>query len=106
MYGPDAAQIMFGTNAVHIPAWLYVQDQGGGVVSFVGSSRTDGPHPLRYGSSRAHQFIVGEVIVRPHLVVATDALRGEGLSGLAKASHDLDVMRSNGEVLLTIRQPR
>lgn len=75
---------LFGANAVHVPAWLYVQNTGSGFVSFVGGSKAPtGSHPLRYGSGRTHQLIVGELIVRPHLVVATDSLRGLGIAGLA-----------------------
>jgi hypothetical protein len=90
---------LFGENARHVPAWMYVQHQGGDVVSFVGASRVVGEHPLRYGSDRSHQFILGEVIVRPHLVIATDALRGDGLSALAISDHDFGRMLRDGEVL-------
>jgi len=97
----DYARILFGRYAVHVPAWLYVQHQGDGTVLFVGASKVpDLAHPLRYGSDRTHQFIVGEVIVRPHRVVATDALRGSGVSFLAGGSHDLGVMLGDGEVIL------
>ena len=48
-------------------------------------------HPLRYGAPhyrrghdyrnyRAHDLIVGEIIVRPHVVIATSALTGMGLA--------------------------
>lgn len=104
--GVDMTAVMFGQHARQVPAWMYVQNQGDGVVSFVGSSRVpDGPHPLRYGSDRTHQFIVGEIIVRPHLIVATDSLRGDGLSSLVTGAHDLDAMRANGETLLAVRLP-
>jgi hypothetical protein len=59
----DYTRIMFGEHARQVPAWCYVQDQGSGVVSFVGSSRADSPHPLRFGSSRTHQFVVGELML-------------------------------------------
>jgi hypothetical protein len=69
---------LYGPDARHVPAWMYVQDQGGGTVALVGASRTpDEAHPLRYGSQRTHQLIVGEVIVRPHYVIASDALIGQ-----------------------------
>lgn len=88
---------MFGENAVHVPAWFYVQHQAEGVVSFVGASRSEA---LRFGSDRTHQFVVGELIVRPHRVVATDALRGQGLSGLMTGAHDLAAMLAAGELLV------
>jgi hypothetical protein len=106
LYGDaDMARVMYGDNARRVPAWLYVQDQGtdskGAYVSFVGASRVaDGPHPLRYSSGRTHLFVVGEIMVRPHLAVATDALRGHGLSGLATAGHDIGEMLSDGELII------
>jgi hypothetical protein len=78
----DYTRVMFGQHAVHVPAWLVVQDQGDGLVSFVGSSNGAGPHPLRFGSSETHQLIVGEVIVRPHRVTHSSARKGSGLAGL------------------------
>lgn len=104
LYGDaDMARVMFGDNARHVPGWMYVQDQGDGTVSFVGSSRVkDAPHPLRYGSDRTHQFFVGELIVRPHLVIATDALRGTGLAGLATGKHDIPAMLRAGEPVIDL----
>lgn len=99
--GADMASILYGQDARQVPAWMYVQDQGNGVVGLVGSSRTpDGaPHPLRYGSQRTHQFIVGEIIVRPAFVIATDALIGMGLAGLATGDHDMAAMLDQGELV-------
>jgi hypothetical protein len=100
----DYTAVLFGEHARHVPAWLYVQDQGQGIVSLVGASRLTEPanpiHPLRFGSNRPHQFILGEVIVRPHLVIATSALRGSGLSGLATDGPDVARMLADGEVLI------
>jgi hypothetical protein len=107
--GVDMTRVLYGEHARHVPAWLYVQDNGPGGVTFVGASnvtgthRTDqaaGPHPLRYGSERTHHLIVGEIIVRPHLVIATDALRGMGLSALATHDHDIEAMLRDGEKLV------
>jgi hypothetical protein len=103
----DYARVLYGQNARHVPAWLYVQDAGDGLVSFVGASRVDdAAHPLRYGSDRTHQLIVGEVIVRPHLVVATDALKGTGLAGLMTGAHDIDAMLDEGEYVIARRAGR
>jgi hypothetical protein len=108
--GVDMARVLYGENARRVPAWMYVQDNGPGGVTFVGASnvtgthRTEpaaGPHPLRYGSERTHQLIVGEIIVRPHLVIATDTLRGMGLTSLAVMnSHDIAEMLREGERLI------
>jgi hypothetical protein len=102
MSADPMTRALFGQDAVHVPAWMYVQEQDDGMVSFVGASRVPAgqPHPLRYGSLRTHQFAVGEIILRPHLLVATDALRGMGLAGLATSGHDLDQMLTAGERLI------
>lgn len=100
----DYSKVLFGANAVHVPAWMYVQHQGDGMVSFTGASRLPSApeHPLRYGSQRTHQFVLGEIVVRPHLVVATDALRGSGLAYLATSDHDFERMvgGDQGEIVL------
>jgi hypothetical protein len=103
MEGDAYARLIFGQYARHVPGWLYVQEgPDERTVSFVGSSRvSDGPHPLRYGSRRTHQLAIGEVIVRPHLVVASDIARGAGLAGLVTGEFHDPMIRS-GEVLVDI----
>jgi hypothetical protein len=107
--GIDFVTALFGLNARHAPAWLYVQDHGKAgneaVVSFVGASRMPEPHPLRFGSRRPHQFLVAELVVRPHLVVATSTMRGAGIAGLLQADHDIDRMLGDGELLLGAHRP-
>lgn len=110
----DYTQLMYGQHARHVPCWLYVQEQGEdrdrakSCVSIVGASEVGwdqhlaGVHPLRFGSVRTHQLIVGEIVVRPHLVVATDALRGSGLAGLAQGHHDIERMLADGERIIDI----
>lgn len=99
--GVDMARVMYGQNAVHVPAFFYVQNQGDGMVSFIGGSALPGAvHPLRYGSERAHQLVIGEVIVRPHIIVATDTLQGLGMNGMMTTHHDLTAMLAKGEMVL------
>jgi hypothetical protein len=99
---PDVAKVAFGEHAVHVPAWLYVQNTGSGVVTFVGSSRVQDTerHPLRLGNDRTHQLVVGEIVVRPHWAIGTDTLRGHSLGALATAGHDLAAYLGDGEVIL------
>jgi len=109
LYGDtDMARVMYGENARHVPAYLYIQDQGPGIVSFVGSSMTPGrDHPLRYGAPhyvrdhrddgyRPHHLIVGEIIVRPHVVIATSAMSGYGISQFLTAAPDIEEMVTGG----------
>lgn len=94
-------RILFGDNARHVPAWMYIQDQGDGTVTFAGASRLPGTrHSLRYGSDRTHQFMVGEIVVRPHMLLGTDALRGQGLAHLVRAGHNIDEMLAAGELII------
>lgn len=75
---------MYGEWARHVPAWLYVQNNGEGQRSFVGATQST---DLSYGQPHTHQFILGEIIVRPHFAVSSNAFRGHGLTGLASANH-------------------
>jgi hypothetical protein len=102
-YGENAARMLYGQDARHVPAWLYVQNQGSGLVSFVGASAakdSSGVHPLRYQHpDYEHVFVVGEIIVRPHLAIATNALAGSGLGGLATVDHDIEAMLRQGKMV-------
>ena len=93
-------RVMYGEHARRVPCWMYVQHQGEGIVGLVGASRVaQEPHPLRYGTGWAHHFIVGEVIVRPHVVIGTNALRGTGAGGLYTGSHDVQAMLADGAIV-------
>jgi hypothetical protein len=56
-------QAMFGKYAHQVPCWPYVQKQSNEVVTLVGASKSLN---LCYGGELTHQFISGEIIVRPH----------------------------------------
>jgi hypothetical protein len=115
LYGDvDMTRVMFGEHARHVPAFLYVQDQGPGTVSFVGSSMTPRQdNPLRYGARhwdgdcrddgyRPHHLIVGEMIVRPHVMIATTAMRGYGIGQFLTDAPDIEDMISNGQGELVV----
>lgn len=98
--GIDMTRVMFGEAARQAPMHMYVQGADGeGTVSFVGASRLPaGPHPLRYGSSRTHQLVIGQIIVMPRAVISTDALRGTGLAGLIRSVPTSEQLMSAGEL--------
>lgn len=75
---------MFGQHAVHCGFNMIVQDGENGQAIIVAQSQTVGVHPLRFGSQRTHVLALGDMVFRPHLVMATDALRGRGLSGIVR----------------------
>lgn len=107
--GADFGKVLFGQHAVHVPMWMWVQDagtdNGDAFVTFVGASKVRGlAHPLRFGSQRTHQLVVGELLIRPHKAVATDEYRGHGISGLALlGSTVLPDLMTDGDVLLDLR---
>jgi hypothetical protein len=113
--GADMARIMYGRDARHVPAFCYVQDQGPGLVSFIGSSMTPGrDHPLRYGAPhfsgsnhhdpgyRGHHLIVGELIVRPHVVIATSIGVGYALSQFLTDPPGIEEMITGGRGELVV----
>ena len=75
----DYPKVMFGPNAIHVPAWMVVQEMGQGGVALVGASLSRLP---LYGSTLPHVLVAGELIIRPHVAVASDKLRGLGAAGL------------------------
>lgn len=94
---------MFGQSAIKIPTHFFVQNQGDGVVIFAGAARTKdkSQHPLRYGGSLTHQMVVGEIIVRPHIVVESDKFKGSGITGLLTSSAFADLEEwLDGKVLV------
>lgn len=88
---------MYGQHSIHVPMWMVVQDQGPDTVAFIGGSRSK---DLTYGSSLVHQLILGEVIIRPHVVVESEHLKGHGLTGLAQCGSDMDDWVRNGKVIV------
>jgi hypothetical protein len=113
-YPADAARLFYGEHARHVPAWLVVQDACLDTVSFVGSSMTPGvPNPLRYGAPAwtpgtpdgvywPHHLIVGEIIVRPHVAIATRALRGMGVGQMLTDLPDVPDLIEGGAGRLVI----
>jgi hypothetical protein len=106
MMDADYTKVMFGQHAVHVPAWLVVQDQGEGLVSFVGATRMEAPHPMRYGSDKTHQLVIGEIVIRPHIVTATNSRKGSGLAGfVSDPFRGLHPDDAHAEKILDLRRP-
>lgn len=89
---------MYGQNAIHVPLNLIVQNMGEGKVT--GVFQTTAGLPMMFGSIMTHQLIMGDVIIRPHLVMETNALRGAGFSALARDGFQNVEEWMNGNVLL------
>jgi hypothetical protein len=98
---PDPfTRAMFGQHAIHIGANIIVQAyEEDNKAIFVG--QTSMAHPLLFGSKKAHQLILGDLILRPHLVIGSDNFVGIGLAGLARDGFlSADKWLENGEILV------
>jgi hypothetical protein len=87
-------QALFGVHARRVPIQLAVQQAGEHTVSAILISRSD----LTFGSKLTHQLILGDAIIRPHVVLESDAFKGHGLSGLAMTP--LDDWVEQGQILI------
>ena len=90
---------MFGENAVKVPIRIIVQDPGAGVVLFAGAMRSKA---LTFGSELSHQYILGDAIIRPHVVLESDHPQGMGISGIMTSSMYADPFEwvRHGNVIL------
>jgi hypothetical protein len=92
----DMLKLALGEHAVRVPAWYYIRDHGEGVFSFAGASRVL-DNPLALGTTRDVRFCNGELIVRPALVVGTDAYQGYTIGQLVTNHHDTEAMIADGK---------
>lgn len=76
---------MFGEHAVHTAFNLILQDAGEpDRASFVGT--TSHRSTMGFGFSKTHCLVLCDAIIRPHLVIESDHLRGVGLAGIVTSS--------------------
>lgn len=90
-------KVMFGQNAIHIPIWLVAQSNREQGVMLAGASRSVLP---MYGSDKIHALILGEVIVRPHIVIATNDFVGTGIDGFWTSLPSAEEWLANGDILV------
>lgn len=93
---------LFGENAFRAPCWMVSQAGAASdehVVQMIGASKD---LKLNYGSKTCHQLMIGEIIVRPHVLVESNDFIGSGLSGMAKSAADMDrwISGKDSKVLL------
>jgi hypothetical protein len=100
--GINMTKFMFGEAAIHVPAWLVAQSNSNGGVAIAGASRSEEP---MFGSDKVHAFMIGELIVRPHFVTASDEFVGRGIGGFWTDLPSPREWLENGEILVgTIEQ--
>lgn len=95
---------MFGKHAVHVPMNFIVQDmtdKGEPAVICVAQSRGPRTRQLFFTDEPfTHTLILGDVVIRPHLVIGSNHLRGTGVAGLARFDVPPEEWYSKGKMLL------
>lgn len=94
---PDMTKVLYGEHAIHVPMWMVVARTTGDIPAFVGSSR-DPAMLFGMQEKECHGLIIGEIVVRPHLVVVSDAMAGHGLSSFIR-NPELDTFARTGRVV-------
>ena len=87
-YADTMTKAMYGEYARHIAFNLVLQDQGKEngkrLASFVGT--TSFADVMGYGFKKNHCLVLCDAVIRPHLVIESDHLRGTGLTGIITSS--------------------
>jgi hypothetical protein len=79
LYGGPMHKMLYGHAAVRVPAWMVVLNHREKGVAIAGASTSS---DMLFGGQLTHTFVVGELIVRPHLAVATNKYRGDALDSI------------------------
>ena len=98
-------KIMFGEHAFRVPMNFIIQGDTNNPNELAGVFQ--GRHPamkqMLFGSKKCHQLILGDIVIRPHLVVESDAFIGMGINGIYKDGfRDLDKWITQGSTLLNL----
>ena len=93
----DFTKVMYGQNAIHIPAWMVIQNQEEGGVIIAGASKSTKP---MYGSGKTHVLILGEIIIRPHYAVGSNDFEGQGAAGFWTNLPGAGEWLKNGDILV------
>jgi hypothetical protein len=104
--GIDTAKLMMGQNAFHISLNLIAQSYLPGS-KVAGVFQTAHGLPLLHESKRSHVVIIGDAIIRPRAVFATDEFRGRGVSSLFTDGFlDSIELVKHGKADILLAQPR
>jgi hypothetical protein len=86
---------LLGKPTLHLPINLIVQNIGEGKV--IGVFQTTQGTELLFNSDKTHQFISGDMFLRPHIVYESNHMRGMGLAGIARDGF-IDSEWLNGQI--------
>lgn len=98
-------QAMFGKHAFRVPMNFIIQGDINNPAQISGVWQGESPEmkKMLFNSKKAHQLILGDIVIRPHLVLETDAFIGMGINGIYKDGfRDLDKWITHGATLLNL----
>lgn len=81
-------RMLFGAHAVRVPVRIGVQRTNDELLAAVLMAQHSPEADLTFGSGKTHQLIIGDAVIRPHVVLETDEFAGRGLGGLALTTMD------------------
>lgn len=99
-YADVMTRAMYGIHARHVAFNVVLQDAGKNKAAIVGT--TNFARSMGYGFEKNHCLILCDAIIRPHLVIESDHLRGVGLAGIITSSSmaGVDEWIRNGKILV------
>ena len=90
-------EMLHGKHARQTDGFVIVQDMGEAGQLYVGLSKG---HELSYEAPETHVLIIGNMIVTPKLVMASNHLRGSGIAHVATSGGNADEWVAAGRVVL------
>jgi hypothetical protein len=96
---------MFGEHAVRVPLNFITQSPEKDKFAAVAQSITGPAHPLMFGQcdDSANHLIMGDCVFRPHLIVSSRHLLGNGISGTWMSGWDMREWARLGKTVFDIR---
>lgn len=84
MYGDvqQTAKLMMGERAIQVPLRMIIQAPETGKSAGIFQSSTPLLNFGTDGADPTHLLVLGDAIIRPHLVLGSNRFRGRGISGL------------------------
>jgi hypothetical protein len=93
-------QQLFGQHAMHLPINMIAQDNGiDDALSGVFQMRHPDASKLIRNSEFPHVLILGDMIIRPHLIMGTHRMVGHGIGGVYTDGWNMSEWVKDGEIL-------
>jgi hypothetical protein len=94
-------RMLMGENAVAVGVNFIMQETEKGMI-LIGQTNHPSANMLRFKAKkdRTHVLVLGDMILRPHLVLASDSFRGAGTTSLFKDGFTSHEKWLEGDIVL------